>query len=89
MILEALMNIIYTVLNTLLVFEIPKMPTEVTGYIDQFFDYLVTGAGILANYTPLGYLLVLFGIILAVDVGVMVYKFVMWVIRKIPFLGMS
>ena len=44
-----LMNVLYNVLNVLLVFQIPKMPAEVTGYIEQFFDYLVAGAGILAN----------------------------------------
>lgn len=89
MIIEMLMNVLYTVLNTLLFIKIPSMPTEVMGYIEQFFDYLVAGAGILANYAPLGYLMVLFGVILAVDAGVMVYKFVLWLIKKIPMLGMS
>lgn len=89
MILEAIMNAIYNVLDTLLVLNIPKLPPEVTGYIDTFFSYMEAGAGILANYTPLSYLLLLFGVLLAVDAGILVYHLVMWVIRKIPMLGMS
>lgn len=89
MIIELLLNILKNVLNLLLVFKIPSLPSEVTGYIDTLFGYLETGASILANYTPLSYLLVLFGIILAVDVAIQIYHFVMWIIRKIPLLGMS
>lgn len=89
MIIEMLLNLLKGVLNLLLVFKIPMLPEEVTGYIDTLFGYLETGASILANYTPLGYLLVLFGIIVAVDAGIMIYHFVMWIIRKIPMLSMS
>lgn len=89
MIIEGLLTVLKNILSTLLVFEIPKMPAEVQGYIDNFFGYLEMGAGILANYTPLDYLLTLFGIILAIDAAILVYHFVMWIIRKIPMLGMS
>lgn len=89
MIIELLLNAIYNVLNVLLILDIPQLPEQVTGYINTLFDYLVTGASILSNYTPLGYLLILFGVLLAVDLGIQIYHFVMWVIRKIPMLGMS
>lgn len=89
MIIEMLLGALYNVLNTLLFFEIPPLPEQVQGYIDTMFDYLVAGAGILANYTPLDYLLILFGVILAVDAAIIIYHFVMWIIRKIPMLGMS
>lgn len=89
MIIELLLTLLKNVLGLLLVFEVPQLPPEVTGYVDTFFGYLETGASILANYTPLGYLLTLFGVILAVDGAILIYKFVMWIIRKIPMLGMS
>lgn len=89
MIIEALLNLVYKWLDLLLFFEIPKLPQEVNGYINTLFDYLETGASLLANYTPLDYLLVLFGIILAVDAGILIYHFVMWIIKKIPMLGME
>lgn len=89
MLIEGLLSLLKGILNILLVFNIPKMPSSVTGYIDNLFGYLETGASILANYTPLDYLLTLFGIIIAVDAGILVYKFVMWVLRKIPILNMK
>lgn len=89
MIVELLLTAIYKILDTLLILNIPSLPANVQGYIDTMFDYLVAGAGILANYTPFGYLLVLFGVLLAVDAGIMIYHFVMWIIRKIPVLGIQ
>lgn len=89
MIIEMLLNVLYTILNSLLILNIPQLPENVQGYLNTLFDYLVTGASILANYTPLSYLLVLFGVLLAVDTGIMLYHFVMWVLKKIPVLGIS
>lgn len=87
MLIELLLNLIYKLLGLLLIFEIPQLPSQVTIYIDSMFNYLVSGASILANYTPLSYLLTLFGIILAVDVGINIYHFVMWILKKIPMLS--
>lgn len=89
MILESIMSVLKNVLGLLLVFKIPPMPEQALNYVNSFFDYMASGAGILANYTPLGYLLVLLGVLLAVDAGIMVYHFVMWIIRKIPMVSMS
>lgn len=90
MIIELLLEALYGVFNVLtLPINIPPMPDGAMEYINQFFDYLVMGAGILANYTPFAYLMTLFGVIIAVDVGLMLYHFVMWIIRKIPMAGMS
>lgn len=89
MIIELLLNLIKNLLNLLLVFKIPPLPDNVTGYIDMLFGYLETGASILANYTPLAYLLTLFGLIVAIDGAILIYHFVMWILKKIPMLSMS
>lgn len=89
MILESLMTIVYNVIDKLMILHIPALPDGVMGYIDTAFDYMATGAGILANYTPLGYLLTLFGVLLAVDVAIVLYHLVMWILRKIPMAGIS
>lgn len=89
MIIEMLLDVIYNIMSILLVFEIPTLPAEVTNHIDTAFNYIESGAGILVNYTPLGYFLVLFGLILAIDAGLLVYHFVMWVLKKIPLVGIS
>lgn len=90
MIIELLLNALYGIFNVLtLPIRIPELPTEAMSYIDSMFEYITAGAGILANYTPLSYLLVLFGVILAIDVGLKLYHFVMWLIKKIPMLNIS
>lgn len=89
MIIESIMTVLKNVLNLLLVINIPELPEQVMEYVNTFFDYMASGGGIVANYTPLGYLLVLLGVLIAVDVGIMVYHFVMWIIRKIPMVSMS
>lgn len=89
MIIELLLNAVYSLMNLLLVIEIPDLPNEIYGFIDQAFTYITSGAGIVANYTPFDYLMTLFFLLLAVDAGIMVYHFVMWIIRKIPMLGVK
>lgn len=89
MIVMALLDVLYRLLDLLLILDIPSLPTEVANYVTQFFDYLAMGAGILSNYAPLGYLLILLGVILAVDSGILIYHFVMWVLKKVPMLGVQ
>lgn len=89
MIIETLLSVLFNLLDFLLFFKIPDLPETALEYVNQFFDYLVAGAGILSNYAPLTYLFTLFSIILVVDAAILVYHFVMWIIRKIPMLGMS
>ena len=89
MIVELLLQLIYNILNLLLIFNIPSLPTQAEEYITMFFGYLETGASILSNYTPLPYLMTLFGVILAIDVGIQLYHFIMWILRKIPMLSVS
>lgn len=76
-------------INGSMMFNIPLLPDEVLSYIDEFFDYLVVGAGILANYTPFTYLMTLLGIVISVDGAIAIYHFVMWVLRKIPALAID
>lgn len=89
MILKMLLDLLYAVMSVLLVIKIPGLPDGVMSYIDTAFQYISAGAGILANYVPLDYFMILFGVILAVDGGIVLYHFVMWIIRKIPMAGIS
>lgn len=90
MIIEMLLTALFNVFKLLTTpINIPPLPANVNDFLNQAFDYISAGVGILANYTDFGYLLVLLGVIIAIDIGVAVYHFVMWVIRKIPMLSMS
>ena len=90
MIVNALIDMLYGLIDWLTSgLNIPALPPEVMQVASQVTQYLVMGLKFIANYTHLDYLLVLFGIVAAVDAGLLVYKFVMWIVRKIPMLGMS
>lgn len=90
MIIELLLSMLFGIFKVLTSpINIPDLPADVEGYISTMFEYITAGAGILANYTPLSYLLGLFGAILAVDIGINLYHFVMWILRKIPMLGIE
>lgn len=89
MIVELFFEVNYFILKTFMFFEIPLLPDEVSSYLEMFFSYLETGASIFANYSPWAYICILFGVMLVVDFVLMIYEFVMWVVRKIPAAGMS
>lgn len=90
MIIEMLLDLIFNLFTFLSgPISIPDLPAEALNYISQFFDYLEAGAGIFANYSPFGYVMTLFGVVLAVDVGIKLYHFIMWVLKKIPVLGIE
>lgn len=85
MIVEGIFYAILEILSALMsVINLPVMPDGVRNLLTTFTGYLATGISLLANYVDIEYLLVLFGVVMAVDGGVLIYKFVMWIIRKIP-----
>lgn len=90
MIIKSLLNLLYNVFSSLTsAISIPSMPADIESYFNYFLSYINLGLQILANYTPLKYLLTLFGIVVAIEVGTAIYHFVMWVLKKIPMLGIS
>lgn len=90
MIIKALMDMIYNLFALLTTpINIPSLPEGVSEMITGSLEYIRTGLALLANWTDLGYLLTLFGIVMAVDVGILLYKLVMWVLAKIPMLGIK
>lgn len=90
MILKLLLDMLYGIFSVLTApINIPDFPSESMAYLEQFFDYLAVGAGIFANYAPFTYVMILFGVIIAIDIGIKLYHFVMWVIKKIPMLGIK
>lgn len=90
MIIQALINLVITVFGILTApISIPNMPQAVKDILSTALEYMATGMKIVGNFVDMPTLLLLFSIILAVDVGMFLFKFIMWVIKKIPFLGIS
>lgn len=90
MIIKALLELVYGLFNLLTVaIDIPSMPDGVMSSINDYMQYIESGIGIVANFCNLNYVLLLFGVIVAVDIGVLVYKFVLWILKKIPMIGIE
>ena len=88
MITSAFLSLVYGFINILtLPINLPNFSDAILDILEEIVGYMQAGVGIIANYTDFGYLLSLFGIVLAIDIGIKIYKFVMWVLRKIPVLG--
>lgn len=86
MIIEKLLSLVIKLFELL---TFASMPDEVYEIMDTVFEYLTVGLQILTCYTNLSYLLLLFGVICSIDIGIGVYHFVIWILRKIPMLGIG
>ena len=89
MIIEALLSLVYKLLALLISsFNVPPAPEEFIEAIPQYFEYLESAQSLVALVFPvnLAAFLSVTLIILAVEHG---YPFIMWVLRKIPFLGIE
>ena len=90
MIIELLINLIYVVFSALtLVIKVPGMPVKVIEIMATVVDYITSGIAVVSNFIDMSYVLILFSLVAIVDVAVMLYHVIMWVLRKIPILGIE
>ena len=90
MIVELLLSFAFVLLSLLTApINLPDLPQGVLQTITTYLQYLTDGLVILNCYVDLQYLLVLFGLIVLVDVALLLYKAIMWFIKKIPMLNIK
>ena len=85
MIIKLFLQAVYQLFNLLTAaINIPALPEGISTVITTMCSYVSSGLAILAAYVDLPYLLVLFGIVVAVDAALWLYKIVMYFVHKIP-----
>ena len=90
MIIQALLDLIYNLIWALtLPINIPNLPTNVISYINNALQYIRTGIQYLNVFFDMQYLFGLFAVVVAVNVGLSVYHVVMYIVKKIPMLGIK
>ena len=91
MILESICDLFIKFFTGLLKFiNIPQIPADVLSQVNSTIDTIIErGAELLDLFIPFNIAKVLLLIVLAIEAGVEIYHFVMWVIRKIPMAGIS
>lgn len=90
MIIKLLFELIINLLE--LVFgwvSFPQMPVEVTNALDVLLDAMGSAMGFVWLIVPRGLVLVVLPVILVVENFDKLYSVIMWILKKIPFLGMK
>lgn len=91
MIIESICDLFIKFFTRLLKFiNIPQIPEDVLAQVNSTIDTIIErGSELLDLFIPFNIAKVLLLIVLAIEAGVEIYHFVMWVIRKIPMAGIS
>ena len=69
--------------------NLPQLPDEVMSIIDQLFDILSGAMGLLSVFMDINMLKILLPVLLIVINFDEAYKLTMFILRKIPFLGIK
>lgn len=91
MIIESLLNAIFSVFDSMLSgINIPGLPDGMYEQIVSFFSETFERASCLIGLIlPWSYVRTFFPILIVILASEEIYKLVMWVLRKIPMLGIS
>lgn len=85
MIVEALLNLVKGLLILLLTpIQIPPLPEGVVTTLEAGTTYMIDGLSIFAAFTHYQYIFGLLAVVLIIQAAMLLYKFVMWIIKKIP-----
>lgn len=90
MILKGLFSLVITLLNIVFGWvNLPAMPAAVDDAFNLLISYMQSGIGFVWLIVPRDLVLVVVPVILLLSNFDKLYTVVMWVIRKIPFLGIQ
>lgn len=91
MIITSLLNVILIVLESLfnLIPALPTLPEEVTYYWSEFLVIVSNGMSIIATYTNMTVVCSCLVLCIAMYNFEMVYDFIMWFLRKVPFINIK
>lgn len=90
MILESVFNLFSSALKLIFGWvQLPGLPAEVQTVIDQLFQYLQSGMCFVFLFFNISLVKIMLPFVLVVVNFDKVYRLVMFVLRKIPFLGIE
>lgn len=79
-----IVNLIFGLLNAL-----PSMPSAVISVVDKVFNIFLNSLPLVTVFIDVGMLKILVPIVIAIINFSSIYTFAMYVIRKIPFIGVE
>lgn len=73
----------------ILIIEFPELAPQISSAVDALVFYLGQGMDIVWLFVPKTITLTLMSLAIAVEVIVLGYKFIMWILKKIPMAGIE
>ena len=92
MIVKGLLQLIFSLLNGLFVFDLPNMPPTITTLWNEFIGYVVTGIDVIRVFigdTAMSVCSLLLALIIGMNVAYFVIGVIFFVLRKIPIAGVN
>lgn len=90
MILESVFNLFSSAIKLIFAWiQLPDLPAEVETYINLLFGYMESGMGFVYLFIDMDLAKIMFPLVIAVANFDKIYKLVLFVLRKIPFLGIK
>lgn len=84
--MDAVYGIFYLLISGLTAFN---LPSGVTTVLSDLYSYLDMGASYFAAFTHFQYLCGLLSAVLVLNSIIFMYQAIMWILKKVPFLGVS
>lgn len=85
-----MMELVYKLLSLVLSpLSIPGFPEETTQNVADFFNILFDTSSSMIGLLVPTVTFVLIRIVITVEIGIHLYHFVLWILRKIPMLGIN
>lgn len=89
MIIEKILDLIYKLIDILMVFQVPSLGETSSNISDLLSTASSSCIGFIDLFIPWNVVKILIPIAIVIINAEHIYNFIMWILRKIPFLGMS
>lgn len=91
MIIKLLLNLLKGLLDLILnLFDVlPSLPDGVIESINNYVTLIIQNSKVVSFFIPVEFCLTLVAIVLVIENFHYIYKFTLWLLRKIPFVGIE
>lgn len=90
MIIKGLFELVFGLLSIVFApINLPDLPDSIQGIIDQFVDLITSVVGIVGIFIDMDVLKVLIPVVIVIANLDKIWNMIMFILRKIPFLGIK
>ena len=90
LIVESILNLFSSALKLIFGWiSLPELPAEISSVVNQLIEYMKSGMCIVFLFFSIDLIRIMLPLVIVVANFDKVYKLVMFVLRKIPFLGIK